>query len=305
MESRDGTRCRWNGDRNGRILGKAGPACSEKDSISGQYTPVTVIRLTDYAATGRKKLEEIDGTAGVAVEERLNAICPDLSRYLIEYSFGEIYAREGLDNRTKEQAVVAALTAMGTAAPQLKVHIHAALHVGCTPEEIREIIIQMCGYAGFPATLNAMGTLMGVLSETGQTLSRDSVHAGSAGRYERGKELLAQIAPDQERVLKETFDSINPDITRYVIEFGYGDIYARGILPVRSRQVATIAALAAKGTAPSQLRFHIGGGLRAGLSEPEIVEIMLLVSVYAGFPAALNGILATREVAEALKDEQR
>ena len=72
---------------------------------------------------------------------------------------------------------------------------------------------------------------------------------------------------------------------------------------VRNRQAATIAALAAKGTAPSQLRFHIGGGLRAGLTEAEIVEIMLLVSVYAGFPAALNGILAAREVAEAIKDE--
>ena len=261
--------------------------------------------MTDYATIGRKKLLEIDGEAGVRVEETLNAICPDLSRYLIEYSFGEIYAREILDNKTKEQAVVAALTAMGTAAPQLKVHIHAALHVGCTPEEIREVIIQMCGYAGFPATLNALGILMGVLKETGKTLSMESVHAGTERRYKRGKEQLSHIAPDQERVLKETFDPINPDITRYVIEFGYGDIYARGILPIRSRQVVTIAALAAKGTAPSRLRFHIGGGFRAGLSEAEIVEIMLLVSIYAGFPAALNGILATREVAEALKDEKR
>lgn len=67
--------------------------------------------------------------------------------------------------------------------------------------------------------------------------------------------------------------------------------------------MATIAALTAKGTAPSQLRFHIGGGLRTGLTEAEIVEIMLLVSIYAGLPAALNGILATREVAETLKEE--
>ena len=260
--------------------------------------------MTDLTTIGRKKLLEIDGEAGVRVEENLNRICPDLSRYLIEYSFGEIYAREILDNKTKEQAVVAALTAMGTAIPQLKVHIHAALHVGCTPEEIREIIIQMCGYAGFPATLNAMGTLMEVLRETGLTLSRTSVHAGSDGRYERGKELLSQIAPDQERVLRETFDPINPDIARLVIEFGYGDIYARGILTVRNRQVATIAALAAMGTAPAQLRFHIGGGVRAGLSEAEIVEIMLLISVYAGFPAALNGILATREVTLALQAGQ-
>lgn len=65
-----------------------------------------------------------------------------------------------------------------------------------------------------------MGTLMEVLKETGQTLSKASVHAGAGGRYERGKEWLSKIAPDQEQVLKETFDKINPDITRYVIEFG-------------------------------------------------------------------------------------
>ena len=173
-----------------------------------------------------------------------------------------------------------------------------------TPEEIREVIIQMCGYAGFPATLNAMKTLVEVLQETGQALPTDSLHAGSEGRYERGKNLLAMIAPEQERILKETYDPINPDIAKYVIAFGYGDIYARGLLSLRDRQVATIAALAAKGTAPSQLRFHIGGGFRAGLSEAEIVEIMLLISIYAGFPAALNGILATHEVAASMKENE-
>ncbi|MDD1724425.1 MAG: carboxymuconolactone decarboxylase family protein [Methanospirillum sp.] len=258
--------------------------------------------MKDYATIGREKLLEIDGEAGVRVAKSLNEICPDLVRYLIEYSFGEIYARDIIDNKTKEQAVVAALTAMGTAAPQLRVHIHAALHVGCTPEEIREIIIQMSGYAGFPATLNAMGTLMEVLKETGMPLSKESVHAGSEDRYQRGRMILAEIAPHQEEVLKETFDPINPDITRYTIEFGYGDIFSRGILSIKNREVATIAALAAKGTAPSQLRFHIGGGLRAGLTEAEIVEIMILISVYAGFPAALNGILATREVSSSLEE---
>lgn len=162
----------------------------------------------------------------------------------------------------------------------------------------------MCGYAGFPGTLNAMKTLVEVLHETGQTLPKASLHAGSEGRYERGKELLARIAPEQVRILKETYDPINPDIAKYVIAFVYGDIYARGLLTLRDRQAATIAALAAKGTAPSLPRFHIGGGLRAGLSEAEIVEIMLLISVYAGFPAALNGILAAHEVASSMKENE-
>ncbi|MEI8331896.1 MAG: carboxymuconolactone decarboxylase family protein [Methanomicrobiales archaeon] len=88
------------------------------------------------------------------------------------------------------------------------------------------------------------------------------------------------------------------------MEYSFGEIYARGILPIWSRQVATIAALTAKGTAPFQFRSHIGGGLRAGLSEAEIVEIMLLISIYAGFTAALNGIFATWEAVTPLKESE-
>ena len=128
---------------------------------------------------------------------------------------------------------------------------------------------------------------------------------GSENRYGRGKETARTDRTGPGTGAQGNLRHDQPRYHAVRCRIRYGDIYARGILPIRSRQVATIAALAAKGTAPSQLRFHIGGGLRAGLSEAEIVEIMLLVSVYAGFPAALNGILATREVAEALKDEKQ
>ena len=70
-----------------------------------------------------------------------------------------------MDNKTKEIAVVAALTAMGNAKPQLKVHINAALNVGITPKEISEIMILMSVYAGFPSALNGTFALKEVLSE--------------------------------------------------------------------------------------------------------------------------------------------
>ena len=80
--------------------------------------------------TGQKMLQQVDGKGGDAVVESLKDIAPDFARYLLEFPFGDIYARPGLDLRSREIATVAALTAMGTATPQLKVHIAAALHVG-------------------------------------------------------------------------------------------------------------------------------------------------------------------------------
>ncbi|POT54823.1 4-carboxymuconolactone decarboxylase [Citrobacter amalonaticus] len=106
--------------------------------------------------TGQKMLRQVDGKGGEAVVESLKDIAPDFARYLIEFPFGDIYSRPGLDLRSREVATVAALTALGNATPQLKVHISAALHVGLTQEEIIEVIMQMAVYAGFPAALNGL-----------------------------------------------------------------------------------------------------------------------------------------------------
>lgn len=105
---------------------------------------------------GLAKLSQIDGQAGTNVIDSLRDIAPDFARYLIEFPFGDIYARPGLDLRSREIAVVAALTALGNAAPQLKVHIEGALNVGASREEVVEVIMQMAVYAGFPAALNGL-----------------------------------------------------------------------------------------------------------------------------------------------------
>jgi len=110
----------------------------------------------DRYQRGWDKLKEVDGKAGERVIDSLKDIAPDFARYLIEFPFGDIYSRPSLDLRSREIAVVAALTALGNAAPQLKVHIHGALNVGCSREEVVEVIMQMAVYAGFPAALNGL-----------------------------------------------------------------------------------------------------------------------------------------------------
>ena len=116
-------------------------------------------------ARGWAKLKEIDGEAGERVIESLKDIAPDFARYLIEFPFGDIYSRPGLDLKSREIATVAALTALGTAAPQLRVHIQAALNVGVSRGEVVETIMQMAVYAGFPAALNGLLAAQEVFKE--------------------------------------------------------------------------------------------------------------------------------------------
>lgn len=118
---------------------------------------------------GLARLREIDGEAGERVVESLAGIAPDFARYLIEFPFGDIYTRPGLDLRSREIAVIAALAALGNATPQLKVHLQAALNVGVTHAEIVEVLMQMAVYAGFPAALNGLAAAREVFGADWQT----------------------------------------------------------------------------------------------------------------------------------------
>lgn len=127
----------------------------------------------DRYERGLKKLKEVDAKAGERMIERLKDIAPDLARYIIEFPFGDVYNRPGLDLKSREIATVAALTTLGNAISQLKVHINGALNVGVSRQEIIEIIIQMAVYAGFPAALNAMYAAKEVFEERDMIKSRE------------------------------------------------------------------------------------------------------------------------------------
>lgn len=128
---------------------------SSKSLTIGQVaaaTGVSAHTLRYYEQAGQ--LRSVGRTT--AGHRLYSPIAPDFGRMLIEFGFCDIYSRPQLDLRAREIATIAALAALGNAQPQLKVHIEAALNVGCTRDEIVEVFMQMALYAGFPAALNAL-----------------------------------------------------------------------------------------------------------------------------------------------------
>lgn len=118
----------------------------------------------------------------------------------------------------------------------------------------------------------------------------------SETRLERGQRALAAIDGEGGQTVIDALAGIAPDFATYLLEFPFGDIYSRPGLSLRDREIATIADLAAMGTAQPQLKVHIKAGLNVGLSQDEITEILMQMAIYAGFPAALNGLFAAKEV---------
>ncbi len=250
---------------------------------------------------GWEKLKEIDGEAGEKVINSLKDISSDLGTYIIEYAFGDIYSRDGLDLKSKEIAVVAALTAMGNAEPQLKVHINGALNTGSSINEVKEVILQMSVYSGFPSCINAMNALKEVLTEREKHRIKDEIgktatKPNKRDRLKSGEQELSKLDSLQVERLKSAYNDFSPELVKFTLEYGYADIFSRDNLSEKYRQIATISALTALGTAQPQLKFHINAGLNIGLTETEIKEIMLLMTVYSGFPSAINGTNALKEV---------
>lgn len=115
-------------------------------------------------------------------------------------------------------------------------------------------------------------------------------------RYRRGLEAARNLDEENAARLEEALKGIAPDLYRYIVEFAFGDILSRPGLPVATREIVTLSALSAMGTAQPQLRVHINAALNVGVSRAQIVELFMQIAVYAGIPAALNALYLAKEV---------
>jgi 4-carboxymuconolactone decarboxylase len=114
---------------------------------------------------GFNKFKNIYGEVGIRVLQNVEETSPDMMKYIVEFAFGEIYSRKGLDIKSREIVSISSLLTLGNAIPQLKSHIHGALNIGCTRSEILEIVIQILLYSGFPNALNGLQTVKEVFEE--------------------------------------------------------------------------------------------------------------------------------------------
>ena len=132
-------------------------------------------------------------------------------------------------------------------------------------------------------------------------IKKKTPKAKTNARYQKGLRTLNKInSRAGERILSLLKD-VSPDMAKFVIEFPYGDIWSRPGLNLKTRELITIAALTTLGFPKDQLKAHINNALNAKCTKEEIVEVIMQMSVYAGFPAALNGLFVAKEVFRARK----
>src|SRR5688572_19897879 len=104
------------------------------------------------------KLEEF-------LTSRVAELAPDFARMVIEFSLGDLYARDGLDMRSREIVAISSLASLGDTGPHLRIHIRSALRLGVTKAEIIEMLMQTAVYAGISAALNALSSCHDLLAD--------------------------------------------------------------------------------------------------------------------------------------------
>ena len=114
--------------------------------------------------------DEHSPTGHMEIGESFKDIAPDLTRIVVEFAFGDIYARSGLDNKQKVLTTLSALVAQGT--PQIGMHVITGLNVGLTPDEIAGCIMHLIPYVGFPRALNALKVAQEVFEQQGVAISQ-------------------------------------------------------------------------------------------------------------------------------------
>ncbi len=208
----------------------------------------------------------------------------------ISFVFGACAARQtkGENNMLSQKqqgiAAIAAHTAKGDL-DNLKISLNQGLDAGLTINEIKEVLVQMYAYTGFPRSLNGINTFMAVLDERKQRGIEDAPGREAAplpadkSRLKLGTEIQTRLIGAPAR--GATFD-FAPAIDAFLKDHLFGDIFGRDNLDFQSREIATIAALASLGSVESQLRSHLNIGLNVGLTADELEGIVQLVRERVG-----------------------
>ena len=212
---------------------------------------------------------------------------PEMMAILQKYIFGEVFTVGNLDMKTREMLTVTSLAVQQTL-PQLKAHINAALNVGVTPLEVRESLYQCAPFIGFPKTLNAIGVMNEVFKERGiKTPLEMAGTTDEKSRYEKGAAIQKPLYGDEiSKALEGLPESMGDDVSRFLTEFCFGDIYTRKGLDVKTRELLIISILVTTGDTET-LKSHVKGALKAGNSKEIITAAIIQCLPYVGFSNAI------------------
>ncbi len=215
---------------------------------------------------------------------------------------GEIWAREQFSRRDRSVAVISALTAMGRET-ELRQHVVGGLNHGLAVDEVDEIMLQLAPYVGMPFALAGSVIVDAVVAEREGGETRKAPHTAleeksNAERRADGLDVLIGLVGQpgfDGKAIEASILETQGDMGVLVMDYAFGEVWARPQLSRRDRSLVVISALTALNQT-HELEIHIGAALNHGLTRTEVEEVMITMVAYGGFPRAIDGFNLARKV---------
>ncbi len=229
--------------------------------------------------------------AATATEARLGS----LGSFVVDFALGEIWTRPGLARRERSLVVITILATLNQL-NQLRSHVQGGINHGLSRSEIEEIFVQLAGYAGFPRAIDAMTTAQAAIAELQGVdhlePSPPAVPKDDEQRSVDARKVMSRLSENQPA------GGVGVDMGSFTGpagRFAFGELWAREQLTRRERSLVVCATLTTQDK-PTELRFHLQGALNHGVTIEELEELMITVIGYVGFPTAVEGFRALREI---------
>ena len=230
---------------------------------------------------------------------------PEMMDILQQFIFGEVFQTGDLTLKQREMITCITLATMQTL-PQLKAHAGAALNVGVTPEELREVMYLTAPFIGFPKMLNAVSTVNEAFKERGISLPLEKQGTVTEEtRHETGKAIQNKQYPGgMSSVMSGLPGDMGKDVEQFLTDYFFGEIYSRGALDLQTRELLGYCVLTTL-EAESQLHSHYHGNINAGNSPETLTAAVIQCLPYIGFPAAIKALrIIKEEYAKGVKNMQ-
>ncbi len=241
--------------------------------------------------SGEKFKELFGGLEGPMAETD-----PDLQEMMNRFIFGEVFFQGDLTDQLRELITLVVLTTNQTL-DQLKAHVWAALNIGVSPVEIKEAMYQCVPYIGFPKALNAIQVANEIFKAGNIPLPVESQKkVTEESRFEEGLQVQKSIFGDIIDQMHDNAPENQKHIQNYLSAFCFGDIYTRGALDLKTRELLTLSILSALGGCENQIKSHVMGNVKVGNDKNTLIGAITHCLPYMGFPRTLNALSCINEV---------
>ena len=229
-------------------------------------------------------------------ESKTKQTDPELIQVFDNFAFDEVIGYGNLDTKTRVMMILGS-TIASQSLTEYKMFVNAALNIGVTPVEVKEILYQSVPYVGIAKVIDFIYTTNELFTEKGIKLPLEGQSTTTPEtRYEKGLALQKTIFGDMIDKMYETSPENQLHIQKYLSANCFGDYITRTGLDVKTRELLTFSMLISMGGNESQVKGHISGNLNVGNDKETLLSVVTQLLPYIGYPRTLNAIKCLNEV---------